>query len=261
MLIGPASVTIRMTSLYMDEVFLDRMGGIAGFIRDSISWGIETVFAFTIWLIAVLGYPGIVIAMAIESACIPLPSELIMPLAGYEVSDGRMNVPFIDNNFVDLFAVSVAGALGCVIGSVAAYWAGYKGGRPFVEKQGRYILISKRDIELMDKIFHRYGMITVFLTRMMPVVRTFISLPAGISRMPFKRFVTYTFVGSLPWCFLLAWIGYILGKNWEKVGDWFHRIDIVIVALGIAAVIAFLIYKRHEIVVWFNLVFLRKEIE
>ena len=184
-----------------------------------------------------------------------------MPFAGYLISEGEMNVPFIDSNYLDLFAVSVAGAFGCVLGSAAAYLVGWKGGRPLVDKWGKYFLVSKKEVDFIDRIFHRYGMFTVFLTRLMPVVRTFISLPAGISRMPFKRFVTYTFVGSLPWCFLLAWIGYILGKNWEKVGYWFHRIDILILALGIAAVIAFLIYKRHEIVIWFNLVFRRKEIE
>lgn len=249
-----------MSSLYMPPAFVEGMAMILSTVREAISWIIDHVIEYTMWLVAVLGYPGIIIAMAIESACIPLPSEVIMPTAGALVAQGEMNVPFFDNDYIDLFGVSLMGAIGCVIGSVAAYWVGWKGGRPLVEKQGGYLLISKKDIDLMDRIFHRYGMITVFLTRMMPVIRTFISLPAGISRMPFKRFVIYTFTGSLPWCFLLSWIGYILGENSGTVAKWFHRVDIIILALGLVAFCIIIYFKRKEFVVWFNLVFRRKDI-
>jgi len=187
--------------------------------------------AFIEAVIAALSYPGIVLLMAIESACIPLPSEVIMPFSGYLVYAHR---------FSSLWLVATMGAIGCNLGSVLAYEVGAYGGRPLIEKYGKYVLLSAHDLELADRFFKRYGSITVFLGRLLPVIRTFIALPAGIARMPRGRFHFYTFAGSWPWCWVLAYIGLKLGERWDsdpRLKLWFHRLDAVIVAallLGIA---------------------------
>jgi membrane protein DedA with SNARE-associated domain len=182
-------------------------------------------------LFTTFGYAGIILAMAIESCCIPLPSELIMPLAGFLAYQNRLS----------LVGAAVAGAVGCVVGSAVAYWIGAKGGRPLLLRYGRYVLVSPHDAERADAFFARRGDATVFFTRLMPIVRTFISLPAGIARMDFKKFIVYTFLGSLPWCFVLALAGYNLGKHWQDVGSTLHKYDIV-VAVGILALLALFIY-------------------
>jgi len=190
---------------------------------------IEILSSFIVATISALGYSGIVLLMAIESACIPLPSEIIMPFAGYLVSSGQMN----------LWAVGVAGAFGCVLGSLVAYWAGMYGGRPLIEKYGRYVLISRHDLDLADRWFTRYGEVIVFTSRLLPVIRTFIAFPAGIARMNLNRFVIYTFAGSLPWCLGLAYIGQKLGEQWNKdetLKTWFHRFDFLIGIAGVFAV-------------------------
>ncbi|HEY7616527.1 MAG TPA: DedA family protein, partial [Terriglobales bacterium] len=155
---------------------------------------LAVVFLFVKSVIAVTGYSGIVLLMAIESACIPLPSELIMPFAGYLVFEGSMN----------LFWAATAGAIGCNLGSVAAYEVGCYGGRPLVEKYGRWILLTRRELDWADRFFQRWGYLAVFIARLLPVIRTFIALPAGIARMPRVRFHVYTLLGSWPWCFGLA---------------------------------------------------------
>lgn len=197
---------------------------------------IAPLAAFIIWTISSLGYAGIVVLMAIESACIPLPSEIIMPFSGYLVSTGRF----------ELVWVATAGALGCNLGSTIAYWVGAYGGRRFIEKWGAYILMSRRDLELADRFFARYGSATVFISRLLPVIRTFIALPAGIARMPQAKFQIYTFLGSWPWCFALAYIGVKLGEHWESdptLRDFLHRFDAVIVG---AIVLGFVWYVwRH----------------
>ncbi len=189
---------------------------------------IISVFAgFIIAGISSLGYVGIAAMMAIESACIPLPSEIIMPFSGYLVSQGQFT----------LFGTALAGALGCVIGSVAAYAVGRYGGRAFIWKYGKYILISHHDVALADRWFNRYGSWVVFFSRLMPVVRTFISLPAGISRMKFVPFVVLTFAGSFPWCYALAWAGMSLGDRWETLGVYFHRFDTAIGIVILAGIV------------------------
>jgi membrane protein DedA with SNARE-associated domain len=191
---------------------------------------IAPLAAFIIATISSMGYLGIVLLMAIESACIPLPSEIIMPFSGYLVSTGRF----------ELWLVATAGALGCNVGSTLAYAVGYWGGRPLVEKWGGYLLMSRRDLALVDRFFQRYGSITVFVCRLLPVVRTFIALPAGVARMPQAKFQIYTFLGSWPWCFGLAYIGAKLGERWDsdpELRNVMHRFDFVIVAvlvIGIA---------------------------
>jgi membrane protein DedA with SNARE-associated domain len=199
---------------------------------------LSSVFQFISWLISSAGYSGVVILMAIESACIPLPSELIMPFAGYLVHKGRF----------DLFLVATAGALGCNLGSVIAYEIGYYGGRPLVERYGRYVLLSRRDLELSDRFFERFGSAAIFIGRLLPIIRTFIALPAGIARMPRVRFHVYTFLGSWPWCFALAYVGMKLGEHWITVGHYLHELDAVI-AILILAGIAWFIYShwKHRI--------------
>ena len=190
---------------------------------------IEILTGFIVATIAMLGYFGVILLMAIESACIPLPSEVIMPFAGYLVYTGQFN----------LWLVGVAGAFGCVAGSLIAYWVGMYGGRPFIEKYGRYVLVSRHDLDLADRWFARYGEIIVFASRLLPVIRTFIAFPAGVARMNLTRFVIYTFAGSLPWCLGLAYVGQILGEQWDKndtLKSWFHRFDFVIGIIGVLAV-------------------------
>jgi membrane protein DedA with SNARE-associated domain len=188
---------------------------------------LHSLAAFVIWVISTGGYGGVMLLMAIESACIPLPSEVIMPFSGYLVFTGRFN----------LFWVATAGAIGCNLGSVLAYEVGAYGGRPLIEKYGKYILLNAHDLELADKFFHRWGATTVFVGRLLPVIRTFIALPAGIAKMPRVRFHVYTFLGSWPWCFMLAYIGQKLGENWNTLGKYFHEFDAIIgtfLVLGIA---------------------------
>ena len=188
---------------------------------------IEILSGLIVWTISALGYPGVVLLMGIESACIPLPSEIIMPFSGYLVYTARFS----------LWGVSVAGAVGCVLGSLVAYWAGMYGGRPFIEKYGRFVLISKHDLDLADRWFAKRGELIVFASRLLPVIRTFIAFPAGVARMNLTRFVVYTFLGSLPWCLGLAYVGQKLGEQWDKndtLKTLFHRFDFVI---GIAGVI------------------------
>jgi len=187
------------------------------------------LFLFIKALIAITGYGGIVILMGIESACIPLPSELIMPFAGYLVYEGTMK----------LFWVATAGAIGCNLGSLIAYEIGCYGGRPLVERYGRWILLGRRELEWADRFFARWGYLAVFIARLLPVIRTFIALPAGIARMPRLRFHVYTFLGSWPWCFGLAWVGMKLGQNWREMGKYFHKFDAVILVALIVGTIWF----------------------
>ena len=188
---------------------------------------------FVIGTISRFGYGGIVLLMAIESACIPLPSEVIMPFSGYLVFTGEMV----------LWKAAFAGAVGCVLGSLVAYYAGALGGRPLLEKYGKYILVSTHDLDLADRWFQRHGDITIFIGRLLPVIRTFIAFPAGIARMSLWRFVVYTFVGSYLWCWGLAWIGLKLGEHWNTLGTYFHRFDTIIGVLLAAAAIWYV--RRH----------------
>jgi membrane protein DedA with SNARE-associated domain len=199
---------------------------------------IELLSAFIVATISTLGYTGVALLMAIESACIPLPSEIIMPFAGYLVHTHRFNMFGDENVFLNLLAVGVAGAVGCVVGSWVAYFVGLHGGRRLIERYGRYVFMSRRDLDLADRWFARYGEIIVFASRLLPVVRTFIAFPAGVARMNLTRFTLYTFLGSLPWCVGLAYVGQILGEQWDKnetLKTWFHRFDFVI---GIIIVLA-----------------------
>jgi membrane protein DedA with SNARE-associated domain len=161
-------------------------------------------------------YALVLFLMAIQSACIPIPSEVIMPMAGYALAHTQM----------ELIVLAVLASLASNLGSIPAYWVGARGGRPMVERYGRMILLSKRDLDLADKFFSRYGSIAVLLGRMLPIVRTFIAFPAGIAKMNQVRFHIYTFIGSFPWCYVLAYIGMKLGAQWNtdpRFKEFFHR--------------------------------------
>src|SRR5712692_1507891 len=179
--------------------------------------------------------------MAIESACIPLPSEIVMPLAGVMVANGTIlgGVP----PWIALLLVALAGAIGNLIGSVTAYGIGYRGGRPLMLKYGRYLLISQHDAEKADRFFQRWGSATAFFSRFLPVVRTYISLPAGISKMSFVKFCVYTFLGAFPWSLLLAYTGYLLGNHLDTLAPIFHSLDVVI--LIVLVVLVALYIWRH----------------
>jgi membrane protein DedA with SNARE-associated domain len=192
----------------------------------------EILSNFVINLIESLGYTGIFIAMTLESACIPLPSEVIMPFAGFVVNEGKLS----------LIGVTIIGTLGNLIGSIITYYVGLKGGRPLLEKYGKYILITKDKLNYVDHIFNKYGPITIFLGRILPGIRTFISLPAGISGMDIKKFIIYTILGSLPWTFALAYIGVLLNEKWSIIRGYFHIFDII---LGILIVL-FIIYLAYK---------------
>ncbi len=199
---------------------------------------IEYVSNLIVSLISATGYYGIFIAMALESACIPLPSEVTMPFSGFVVSEGKLT----------LWGITLAGTLGNLFGSIIAYYVGLKGGRPFLEAYGRYVLISKKELDTADKWFDRHGDRAVLIGRVLPGIRTYISLPAGIARMDFKKFVFYTFAGSLPWCFVLGYLGVLLGPRWDSLKGWFHIFDaIIVVGMILTAVYFLYMYKRSRI--------------
>jgi len=191
------------------------------------------------WIIATIsagGYLGIVLLMGIESACIPLPSEIIMPFSGYLVSTGRF----------DLWLVATAGAIGCNLGSIVGYEVGKRGGRAFIGRWGRYVLLNMEHLSQAERFFARWGSITVLVCRMLPFVRSFIAFPAGVARMPLVRFHIYTFVGSWPWCFALAWVGMKLGAAWRtdpRLSHILHYGDAAVVA-AIAAGLAWFVWNQ-----------------
>jgi membrane protein DedA with SNARE-associated domain len=201
----------------------------------------DTLTALITNLYVATGLFGIVIAMAIESCCIPLPSEIVMPLAGIMIASGK--ILHGTNTIVALILVALAGAIGCLIGSIAAYGIGYRGGRPLMLKYGRYLLISQHDADKADAFFRRWGSATAFFSRLLPVIRTYISLPAGISKMPFGKFCIYTFLGSFPWCIVLAFLGIQLGNHLDTLAPIFHSLDVVI--LVVLVILVALYIWRH----------------
>lgn len=195
------------------------------------------IISFVTTTITAWGYAGIVALMAIESASIPLPSEFIMPFAGYAASLGHLT----------LWGAALAGAFGCLVGSLISYAVGYYGGRPFVLKYGRYVLFTPRDLERAEHWITRWGDTANFTARLLPVVRTFVSLPAGILKMRLGRFVLYTFAGSFIWSFVLAGVGYFLGEHWRDIKEFAHGLDIVVLVALIAGIAWFVRYKIKEL--------------
>ena len=174
--------------------------------------------------VAAGGYWAVMIMMAIESANIPLPSEAIMPTAGILVHEGKLN----------MHLSALAGAIGCVLGSNPSYFLGLYGGRPFLKKYGRYLLLREKDMEIATKWVEKYGDMTFFVCRMLPVVRTFISFPAGVLKAHFWMFNLYTFIGSLIWCYFLTWVGMVFGEHMEVFRDYWHKFDLLIVVVCVA---------------------------
>jgi membrane protein DedA with SNARE-associated domain len=210
-----------------------------GIPQSMIDQILTALVAWIVGIISSTGYLGLVVLMAIESACIPLPSEIIMPFAGYLVSVGQFS----------LIGAATMGALGCNLGSTVAYYVAASGGRSAIERWGVYLLISPRDLRRAEQFFDRYGSVTVFIGRLLPVVRTFIAFPAGLARMPMAKFQIYTFLGSWPWCFGLAYIGYVLGDRWNSgptLRKLFHQFDAVIVALIMAGFAGFVWARWRE---------------
>ncbi|MBU6447636.1 DedA family protein [Patescibacteria group bacterium] len=194
------------------------LSGITSFVVNAISSG---------------GYIAIAALMVIESAAVPLPSEVIMPFSGYLAATGRFS----------LLGVALAGAIGSLIGSLVLYFIGSIGGRPLVEKYGKYILINEADLQRADRFFARYGSFSNFIARVVPIVRTFISFPAGLSKSEIKRFMTGSFAGSFIWSLFLGWIGLVLGQNWQQLRAYFHGLDILVVLL--AAVVLVWYIRKH----------------
>jgi membrane protein DedA with SNARE-associated domain len=190
----------------------------------------EKIIAVLVGLIVSGGYASVALLMAIQSACIPIPSEVIMPLAGYALAHTQL----------DLIILATLASLASNLGSIPAYWVGARGGRPMVERYGSYMLLSRRDLDRVDRFFAHYGSITVLIGRMLPIVRTFIAFPAGVAKMNQLRFHIYTFIGSWPWCYALAYVGMKLGAKWNTDPQFkaiFHRfhlgVELVLVIGGV----------------------------
>lgn len=199
---------------------------------------VAAIAAFIVGLISAGGYASVTLLMAIESACIPLPSEVIMPFAGYTLA----------HSTVTLLLVATAGAIGCNLGSIPPYWVGRVGGRPMVARFGRYLLLSMHDVDRVEQLFLKYGAITVLIGRLLPVVRTFIALPAGIAKMNQLRFHLYTFAGSWPWCFVLAYVGMKLGNKWDTDPHFkavFHRFHLG-VEIALAALLVWFVVSHWK---------------
>ena len=195
---------------------------------------VESLINAVIFVLDKTGYIGITAAMALESACIPIPSEAILPFGGYLSFTGRLN----------LLLIIVFGTLGGMLGSIGAYFLGRIGGRPLVEKYAEKLRLSRSHIEKSDYYFSKYGEKIVFFSRLLPIIRTFISLPAGISKMEVKKFIIYTLLGSSIWSIILGYAGYKMGQNWTIIRQWFHFADIALVVLIIVFVLYKLVHKK-----------------
>ncbi len=202
----------------------------------------QIVLPFLTSLYAAVGYAGVFVAMTIESAMIPIPSELILPFAGFLVSDPSAVEPLTHAGW-NYWLVVVVATLGNTTGSLIAYAIGACGGRPFLERYGRFLLIRPHEIELAERFFDRYGAPTAFISRLLPIVRTFISFPAGVARMPVRRFVLYSTLGALPWSMLLVFAGQQLGARWADIRHALQPFDLAIAVLAVAAVVLFVWWR------------------
>ena len=194
---------------------------------------LKPISSFVLSVISTWGYAGIVVCMTIESACIPLPSEVIMPFSGYLVTTGRFT----------LWGVALAGAIGNVLGSWIGYWLGSVGGRPLAERLSRWHVVRVEEYDRADRWLHRHGLQVAFWTRLVPIVRTFVSFPAGAARVPIARFTMYTFVGSYIWSFILAWVGAKFGEHWESIHEVWRGFDLAVL---VALVALFLLWLRSH---------------
>ena len=202
----------------------------------------QIVIPFLNTLYGSVGYLGVMIAMAIESAMIPLPSELILPYAGFLVSDPSQIEPLTRGGW-SFWIVVIVATIGNTVGSLIAYAIGAWGGRPFLERWGKYLLIRPHEIELAERFFDRYGSATAFFSRLLPIVRTFISFPAGVARMPIGRFVAYSTAGAFIWSTLLVYAGTLLGSRWQDIRHALQPFDLLI-AVGVVALVVLFIWLR-----------------
>lgn len=187
-------------------------------------------------LISSMGYFGVFLAMAIESACIPLPSEIILPFTGYLVYRGDF----------ELWPATIAATLGNLFGALVAYYIGVWGGRPLIKRYGHYILIKERELAWTERLFKRHGEVTVLVGRLLPIVRTFISLPAGIAKMNPVKMAIYTVIGALPWCMFLIIVGEKLGENWDALKPLFHRMDLVVGVIIVGGIGYWFTHRRRR---------------
>jgi membrane protein DedA with SNARE-associated domain len=187
----------------------------------------DPIVEWAVWVVGELGLWGIFVLMVLESACIPVPSEATMLFAGFNVSQGQYS----------LFAITAVGSVANLVGSWLAYAVGYYGRVDWIEKHGRKVGISPKHLRSADRYFERYGDVTVFFTRMLPIIRTFISLPAGVARMPIVRFSVLTLVGCVPWVLMLGWIGVATGERWREWKDSLHYVDYVVAGLIVVGVV------------------------
>ncbi|MFN8621769.1 MAG: DedA family protein [Chloroflexota bacterium] len=202
----------------------------------------EIVIPFLNSLYGAVGYIGVMIAMAIESAMIPLPSELILPFAGFMISDPKQVEPMTGQPW-NFWIVVLVATIGNTIGSLIAYAIGAYGGRPFLERYGKYLLIRQHEIEIADHFFARWGKPTVFFSRLLPVVRTFISFPAGVVRMPLTPFILYSTAGAFLWSLILVWVGEQLGANWSEIRQMLQPLDTLMIVVVVAAVALFIWWR------------------
>jgi membrane protein DedA with SNARE-associated domain len=202
----------------------------------------EIVIPFLNTLYGAVGYIGVMVAMAIESAMVPLPSELILPYAGFLVSDPSQLEPLTGSPW-NFWIVVIFATIGNTIGSLIAYAIGAYGGRPFLERYGKYLLIRPHEIELADDFFQRHGNATVFIGRLLPIVRTFISFPAGVARMPIVPFIVYSTAGAFLWSALLIWAGTVLGANWVDIRHMLQPFDLAIAVAVVALVLGFIYWR------------------
>jgi len=202
----------------------------------------QIVIPFLNGLYGAVGYVGVALAMAIESAMVPLPSELVLPYAGFLVGDPSQLEPLTRARW-DFWIVVIVATLGNTLGSIVGYYIGAIGGRPFLERYGKYLLIRPHELELADRFFQKYGPATAFFSRLMPIVRTFISFPAGVARMPIGTFIVYSTLGALPWSILLVWAGQQLGANWVEIRHMLQPYDLLIAVLGVLLVAGFIWWR------------------
>ncbi len=198
----------------------------------------QIVIPFLASLYGAVGYLGVGLAMAIESAMIPLPSELILPFAGFLVSDPTKIEP-LTNGPWSFWVVIVVATLGNTVGSLVAYAIGAWGGRPFLERYGKFLLIRPHEIEIAERFFSRWGAQTAFFSRLLPIVRTFISFPAGVARMPIRTFIVYSTAGAFLWSTVLVWAGVQLGSRWGDIRHALQPFDLLIAVVAVAAVVLF----------------------
>jgi membrane protein DedA with SNARE-associated domain len=197
---------------------------------------IDPIVTFCTNFIGSWGLPAVFLLMVLESACIPVPSEAIMLFAGFAVSKGDMS----------LAGAVTVGVAGNLLGSWVAYWVGLYGGRPFIDRYGKYVLLRHHHLDIAERWFARYGAVAVFFSRILPIVRTFISLPAGMARMPFWKFTLYTAAGSVPWVLMLGYVGVKVGDNWEKIQARLHYLDYTVVAAVLFLIAWWVVHRRRN---------------